>query len=150
MRYTQLVIICLITIFISSSCGGKQETTFPKEESITNAVYASGVIKSRNQYEAYTKVNGVIESILVKEGDDVKRGQTIIRLSNTAPSLNYENAKANAAFNSIQTNKEKIQQATTELELAKAKLAISNIGVIGLDASLFIPTYKNNGAKINK
>lgn len=129
MRFIQLAMVFSVAISITSSCGKKQESTFPKEESITNAVYASGVIKSRNQYEAYSKVNGVIESILVKEGDVVKKGQSIIRLSNTAQTLNYENAKANATFNSMQTNKEKIQQATTELELAKAKL--------DNDASLF-------------
>ena len=67
MRLTHLAMICSIAIFISSSCGKKQESTFPKEESITNAVYASGVIKSRNQYEAYTKVNGVIESITFRQ-----------------------------------------------------------------------------------
>lgn len=122
MRQSILATVLLMAIFSFSSCGNKIESLFPKEESITSAVYASGVIKSRNQYDAFSKVNGVITSILVKEGDIVKKGQTILQLNNTAPSLSYENAKANAAFNSIQTNKEKIQQAQTELELAKAKL----------------------------
>jgi multidrug efflux pump subunit AcrA (membrane-fusion protein) len=108
-------------IFLSG-CGKKVEKQYPQREDITQSVYASGTIKSKGQYEVYSKVAGIIEAILVKEGDLVKKGQTIIHLANTAQSLNYENAKQNAQFNSTITNKEKIEQAKTELELAKSKM----------------------------
>lgn len=109
-------------MIILIGCGKKQEKQYPLREDITQSVYASGTIKSKSQYEVYSKVSGIIESILVKEGDVVAKGQTIIQLANTAQSLNYENAKQNALFNSTQSNKEKIEQAKTELELAKSKM----------------------------
>jgi HlyD family secretion protein len=109
-------------LIILIGCGKKQEKQYPLREDITQSVYASGTIKSKSQYEVYSKVSGIIESILVKEGDVVAKGQTIIQLANTAQSLNYENAKQNALFNSTQSNKEKIEQAKTELELAKSKM----------------------------
>lgn len=109
-------------MIILIGCGKKQEKQYPLREDITQSVYASGTIKSKSQYEVCSKVSGIIESILVKEGDVVAKGQTIIQLANTAQSLNYENAKQNALFNSTQSNKEKIEQAKTELELAKSKM----------------------------
>jgi multidrug efflux pump subunit AcrA (membrane-fusion protein) len=109
-------------LIILIGCGKKQEKQYPLREDITQSVYASGTIKSKSQYEVYSRVSGIIESILVKEGDVVAKGQTIIQLANTAQSLNYENAKQNALFNSTQSNKEKIEQAKTELELAKSKM----------------------------
>ncbi len=109
-------------MIILIGCGKKQEKQYPLREDITQSVYASGTIKSKSQYEVYSRVSGIIESILVKEGDVVAKGQTIIQLANTAQSLNYENAKQNALFNSTQSNKEKIEQAKTELELAKSKM----------------------------
>ena len=108
--------------FTILGCGKKIEKQYPQREDITQSVYASGTIKSKGQYEVYSKVPGIIEAILIKEGDIVKKGQAIIRLSNTAQSLSYENAKQNAQFNSTITNKEKIEQAKTELELAKSKM----------------------------
>ena len=87
-------------MIILIGCGKKQEKQYPLREDITQSVYASGTIKSKSQYEVYSKVSGIIESILVKEGDVVAKGQTIIQLANTAQSLNYENAKQNALFNS--------------------------------------------------
>lgn len=116
------VFITCITYFLITSCGKKVEKLFPQREDITQSVYASGTIKSRGQYEVFSKVPGIIEAILVKEGGEVKKGQEIIRLSNTAQSLSYENAKQNAQFNSVLTNKEKIEQAKMEMELAKSKM----------------------------
>ncbi|MFZ9146120.1 MAG: efflux RND transporter periplasmic adaptor subunit [Sediminibacterium sp.] len=115
-------LISCFFLIILIGCGKKQEKQYPLREDITQSVYASGTIKSKSQYEVYSKVSGIIESILVKEGDVVAKGQTIIQLANTAQSLNYENAKQNALFNSTQSNKEKIEQAKTELELAKSKM----------------------------
>lgn len=115
------LLACLALVLLVS-CGKKVEKLYPQREDITQSVYASGTIKSKAQYEAYAKVPGIIEAILVTEGQEVKKGQAIIRLSNAAQSLSYENAKQNAQFNSIQTNKEKIEQAKTELELAKLKM----------------------------
>ena len=115
------LISCFFLVLLMG-CGKKQEKQYPQREDITQSVYASGTIKSKSQYEVYSKVSGIIESILVKEGDVVAKGQTIIQLANTAQSLNYENAKQNALFNSTQSNKEKIEQAKTELELAKSKM----------------------------
>ena len=117
----QFLLACLALVLLVS-CGKKVEKLYPQREDITQSVYASGTIKSKAQYEAYAKVPGIIEAILVTEGQEVKKGQAIIRLSNAAQSLSYENAKQNAQFNSIQTNKEKIEQAKTELELAKLKM----------------------------
>ena len=117
----KFLISCFL-FFTILSCGKKTEKQFPQREDITQSVYASGTIKSKGQYEVFAKVPGIIEAILVKEGESVKKGQAIIRLSNAAQSLSYENAKQNAQFNSTITNKEKIEQAKTELELAKSKM----------------------------
>ena len=117
----QFLKACLLLVLLVG-CGKKVEKLFPQREDITQSVYASGTIKSRGQYEVFSKVPGIIEAILVKEGEEVKKGQEIIRLSNTVQSLNYENAKQNAQFNSVLTNKEKIEQAKMEMELAKSKM----------------------------
>jgi len=113
-------IVVVITLLFA--CTNKVETTFPSIEKITHSVYASGVVKSYNQYQVYSKVNGVIAQILVQDGALIKKGQAIIKLSDDAQKLNYENAKLLANFSDANTNKEKLQQAQTELDVAKLKM----------------------------
>lgn len=119
----------ILGILVLYACGKKQESIHPNVESITSSVYASGTVKSIGQYEVYSKVNGIIEKLLVREGTEVKKGQAIIALSNKTQTLNFENAKLLASYSSAESNQEKLSQAQNELEVAKLKMEN--------DASLF-------------
>ena len=64
------------------SCGEKQETSLPSLGPITESIYASGVLKTADQYQAYVTVNGIINQILVKEGDSVHIGSPLVSITN--------------------------------------------------------------------
>jgi HlyD family secretion protein len=113
-----LVIISLLII----ACNAKQETTKPIEEGITESVYASGIIKSTNQYQVFSTVNGVIATILVKEGDVVNKGDAILKLVNTNAQLNTENAVLTADYAAKNTNAEKLHELEIATIFAKAKM----------------------------
>lgn len=57
-----------------SACSDKKGKTKPIKESITESVYVSGIVKSKNQYKIYSLTNGLIDKVLVTEGDLVKKG----------------------------------------------------------------------------
>ncbi len=114
--------LLILGLLLAAACGKKQETIHASTETITSSVYASGTVKSKGQYEVYSKVNGIIENILVKEGSEIKKGQTLIALSNKAQSLGFENAKLLANFSSTEGNQEKLNQAQNELDVAKLKM----------------------------
>jgi HlyD family secretion protein len=104
------------------SCKSKPEEIRPIEEKITESVYASGVVKSENQYQAFAAVNGLVAEVLVTEGDLVKKGDPIIRLSNVTAQLNTENARITADYSSVAANSEKLNELKINIDLAKAKL----------------------------
>lgn len=112
----------LLLLFTIIACNKKNESIQPHFEKITYSVYASGVIKSNNQYQVYARSSGIITEIFVKDGELVKKGQAILKLSDATQKLSYENAKLLANFSSISENKEKLIQAQTELEVAKLKM----------------------------
>ncbi len=115
--------ILLVTISVLTiSCKNKQETTKPSEEKITESVYSSGIIKSNNQYQVFSTVNGVIAEILVKEGDIVKKGDTILKLENTNAQLNTENAVLSADYAAKNANAEKLQELQIATKLARSKM----------------------------
>jgi len=127
------------------TCKDNKEKTKPTIKSITESVYASGIIKSKNQYQAFATVNGIIQEIYVNEGDTLKKGQKILLISNETQKLNKENALLSAQFSDNKNNQGKLNDAQQLVELAKIKLRN--------DSSLFfrqkVLWEKNVGSKID-
>lgn len=112
----------LFFIVLLFSCKNKNETTLPEIKSITESVYASGTVKTQNQYQVYANTSGIIERILVEEGDDVKKGQAIAQLSNEALVANNQSTKIAASFNELKNNQTKITEAEKNVETTRLKM----------------------------
>ncbi|MDZ4669126.1 MAG: efflux RND transporter periplasmic adaptor subunit [bacterium] len=108
------------------SCKESVEKFKPTYASITESVYASGVVKSAKQYNVFAKASGSIETIYVKEGDMVKKGNPLISLSNEVSRYNMENAKLNAAYSDAQSNQDKLNEARQFEELQKSKMKLDS------------------------
>ena len=105
-----------------ASCGQKQEYTQPVIEKITESVYASGYLKSNEQYQVFAKVNGLLQKIWVKKGDVVKKGQLIFTLSNEVSKLNVANAQLNAVNADYYANLDKLRELDLAIEVSMKKL----------------------------
>lgn len=116
-----------IIIVLFASCGSKQEKLNPTVEKITESVYASGIIKSKNQYQVFATVNGLIEEIFIKEGGLVKTGDSILRIQNLSSELNAANAKLAADLASFNTNGDRLNELKTNIDFAKTKLKNDSI-----------------------
>jgi HlyD family secretion protein len=121
MRSTPSAVLSFIAILLFS-CSRKQETAQPTVQNITESVYASGVVKSRNQYQVFATVNALIKNILVQEGDVVTKGQPLITLVNKTPRLAAENAELNAAYTSVAANRDKLNEAKATIDLARYRM----------------------------
>ncbi|RDV14588.1 HlyD family efflux transporter periplasmic adaptor subunit [Pontibacter diazotrophicus] len=115
--YLQLALLMLLF----ASCGGEQEKTQPTVEDISESVYASGVVKSKNQYQVFPMVNGVIQQVLVTEGDVVQAGEPLLRVENEAARLNTENARLAADYARVSANEDKLNELQAAIDLAESK-----------------------------
>jgi len=118
LRYT----LSVFSLFMLASCGQKQEYTQPVIEKITESVYASGYLKSNEQYQVFAKVNGLLQKIWVKKGDVVKKGQLIFTLSNEVSKLNAANAQLNAVNADYYANLDKLRELDLAIEVSMKKL----------------------------
>ncbi|MFN4813447.1 MAG: efflux RND transporter periplasmic adaptor subunit [Bacteroidota bacterium] len=109
-------------IILTCACKGKVEKIKPVESAITESVYASGLVKSKNQYQVFASVSGILSDILVEEGDTVNVGDKLFLLVNEAQKLNRENASLNAQFAELKANTGKIKEAELLLEVANTKM----------------------------
>lgn len=120
----QLLFLALGTFLFS--CGKKQETSFPTLGTITESIYASGVVKTADQYQAFVTVNGIIDEVLVKEGDSVQAGSTLVTISNQLQKYGAENATIAANFNDIAANQGKLDDSKLLIETAKNKFRVDS------------------------
>ena len=113
--------IFLFSVLAILSCKSSNEKTSPVTESISESVYASGFVKSKNQYQVYSTVNGLIQEILVHEGDTVRKGSPLIRVKNEPSNLNAYNAKL-AADNALNSNTDKLSEAKVAINFALSQM----------------------------
>ncbi|MGZ5255546.1 MAG: efflux RND transporter periplasmic adaptor subunit, partial [Flavitalea sp.] len=113
----------LAAIVVFCACNQKQEeTTTPILQNITESVYASGIVKSKNQYQVFSTVNGIIRQKLVTEGDTVRKGDVLVTLLNETPKLSSENAQLAATYSSVSYNMDRLNELKINIDLARAKV----------------------------
>lgn len=115
-----LVIILLFVLF--GNCKSNVEKIHATKEDITESVYASGMIKSINQYNAFASVNGLVEELFVEEGDTVNIGTPILSISNEASKLNKQNAELAVSYNDFNANRNKLNELRGTIDFARTKL----------------------------
>jgi multidrug efflux pump subunit AcrA (membrane-fusion protein) len=111
-----------LVFILFDACKIEQATLQPVQEMITESVYASGTIKSKSQYQVYSSVNGLIEEVLIGEGDLVKKGDPIIRLTNKTAVFNTELAKIAADYSAVNLNTEKLDQLKINIDLTETRM----------------------------
>lgn len=114
----RLVILYSIACTFIVSCSQKHESIKPVRENITESVYASGFIKSDQQYQVFANVSGIITAQLVKEGDLITKGTAIFQLEDTTARLQAENARVAAQYAARSANTERLQELQIAIEQA--------------------------------
>ena len=117
----KFLFICLCLCFVIS-CKDTTEKIKPTVSSITESIYASGVIKSKNQYQVFPTVNGIIQNIFLSEGDSVTVGTPILSIFNEAQKLSKDNALLSEQFFDINANQGKINEAKLLVSLSQNKM----------------------------
>ena len=87
-KLTLLFIFSLLFV----SCK-KEEYITPKRINMTESIYSSVIIQPDSLYQVYAVISGILEKIVVEEGDIITKNQTLFKVINTTPELNAKNAK---------------------------------------------------------
>ncbi len=142
----KLILQCMMAAlaFVTLSCGSKQNksTEFSPEtisvtvaqvKNVTNpsTVYATGLISTENEARYAFKIGGVIDRVLVKDGQHFNKGQVLATLKITEidaqvsqVKLSYEKAKRDYTralnlYNDSVATLEQLENAKTALDVAK-------------------------------
>ena len=78
-----IALLVILTLFLSA-CGNQPAVTAPAAQQAvaSNEVVAEGRLKPIRGTNLFFQARGVVEEVLVKDGDSVKQGDVLIRLAN--------------------------------------------------------------------
>lgn len=116
----------LIALLFFISCKEKLDKIKPTIGDVTESVYASGVIKSENQYTVFSTVSGVLNKIDVVVGQSISNGQLLFELENDKAELNTQNAKLTYQLSQNDNHyiQDKIAEMEFKVQLARDKLLV--------------------------
>jgi HlyD family secretion protein len=108
------------------SCSNKEDGIKPTIGEVTESVYASGVIKSENQYTVFSTTNGILKKINVSVGQSISTGQSLFEIESEKAQLNTENALLTYQLsqNSNHYIQDKIAEMEMKVQSANDKLAL--------------------------
>ncbi|MGI8468899.1 MAG: HlyD family secretion protein [Pyrinomonadaceae bacterium] len=127
-----LIAIILISVFASRKDTPEVVTVkIEKRHELRSTVTASGEVRPIQFMNLTSEVQGRIEEIYVKEGDQVKKGQPLVRLDPTALQSNTDAqlAALQASQNDVQVSRSQILAAQNQLSQAQQTLTANQAAV---------------------
>jgi len=126
MRPNILVLVTLFSILLLNCSKKKSQKIQPTIGSITESVYASGVIKAKDQYTVFSTVNGILKKTKVVVGQKINKGQLLFELDSDKADLNTQNPILTYELSRNENNyiQDKIAEVELKVQLAKDKLIL--------------------------
>lgn len=115
-------LIFVVPFLLLYACKEEEESIFPIKEDISESVYASGMLKTMDQYQVFPSVSGSLKKIYVQEGDTVKAGDTLFAIANDLSRLNTENAQLAADYAAYSANTSKLSELKNNIDIAREKM----------------------------
>ena len=119
------------------------QTGHAAKQDLSSLVTASGEIKPRNYINIGANAQGELTSILVKEGDHVRKGQLLARIENIQPSADVASQKATIASAEADAAASEAGQKAAEDNLATMQATIDRTRADLEKADLDFKRYKN-------
>lgn len=120
--------ILLFSLFIFA-CSENETKIQPEIKTLTESVYASGIVKAHEQYLVFPMVSGLIRKVYVTEGDSVKKGAPLFLIENQTSVLNTENARLALTLTeqNIKENSNRLLELDQAVKLAKERFELDSL-----------------------
>ncbi|HPW63057.1 MAG TPA: efflux RND transporter periplasmic adaptor subunit [Cyclobacteriaceae bacterium] len=119
----------ILLILILAGCSKSTRTIQPSVKPLMEAVYASGFVVSEQEYQVFSQADGTLKQVVVKEGEEVKRGQPIVIVESVQQSTRYTMAKE--SYEQAVKNKVPVMaELDATLQSARSKMQFDSINFV--------------------
>jgi macrolide-specific efflux system membrane fusion protein len=121
----------LLLIPIALNCK-RSADVHPQYRNVIDAVFASGHIENLYQYSVNANADGYLDKIAVIEGDTVKTGQLLFKLSNDIEKAQVYNAKTSLDYSlyNAREGSPQINQLKFQIAQAKQKKSVDSLNYV--------------------
>jgi HlyD family secretion protein len=105
-------------LILGQACGRNKDLKKPSVKPLMEAVYASGYVVSKDEYQVYAQAEGYVVDIVVQDGADVKKGDVIFIIESQQQNARYRIARE--AYDMATTNNSQGSPVLNELKAAVA------------------------------
>lgn len=119
----------ILLIFILLGCSKTPQTIQPSIKPLMEAVYASGFVVSDQEYQVFSQADGILKEIVVKEGEEIKKGQPLLIVESVQQNARY--TMALQAYEQARQNRAPvIAELEATLQSARSKMQFDSINYV--------------------
>lgn len=128
MSNLKTVYIFLLFWGLTFGCGSEEDGIKARVGTITESVYASVTLQPDSMYDANAPISGIVDEVFVKEGDEINKGDALVKIKNEAPELSKQNAQLalELARSNYSGQSTVLQGLDQQLEIAKINLKLDS------------------------
>ncbi len=124
-------LLVVLTVFLAS-CGNRGSYKNPTLKPLIEAVYASGFVVSKNEYQVFAQVEGYVTEIVASEGTEVKKGDVIFVIESQQQNARYRMAKESydMARGNYQNGSPVLNELEAAIRSATTKLQFDSVNLV--------------------
>jgi HlyD family secretion protein len=117
---------------IFCSCGKSDDAIQPKVKPLIEAVYASGFVISKDEYEITSQVEGYVVEKFVEDGDHIKKGEALYVIASDQQSARNRTARETyeLATKNYRDNSPVLNEAKAAMEAAATKKEFDSVNLV--------------------
>jgi len=129
MKYSVLVIFILLC---AVGCQRSGKTFTPERKHLMEAIYASGFVVARDEYQVFSQAEGSLSEKLVTDGDSVKKGDPLFIIEGDQQSARYGLAKENYEMAAANYKKDSpiLAELQAALETSRTKMQFDSLNFV--------------------
>lgn len=124
------LISLLVIVFFS--CNNDGHLIRPEEKPLVEAVYASGHVVARNQYQVFAMADGYVLEKTAEDGSEVRQGSPLFILESGQQSSRFDLAKKNytIAANNYRDNSPVLAEIVSAMEATRTKMRYDSVNYV--------------------
>lgn len=125
------IYLALLTMIIGS-CRNGQDAIKPQVKPLMEAVYASGFVVAKDEYEVYSQAEGYLSEKLVTDGEEVKKGDPLFIIEADQQSSRYRLARESfeMATRNTGSGSPVLDELTASIETSKIKMQFDSLNFV--------------------
>jgi HlyD family secretion protein len=122
----------LILIVVLCSCSAGDGVVRPKVKPLVEAVYASGYLVARGQYDVFSQVEGYVVERVAPDGTTVRKGDPVFVLEGAQQSSRYDLARKtyDIARDNYETGSSTLREVEAALAASKTKFSFDSVNFV--------------------